>query len=553
MGSSSLFRPMSHIHSYFFLAALILAAAVKPVYSQEGKVAPVDYTPSMIVLFNKDVPASQELADFYAKARGIPRDQLVGLSCPNKETITRAEFTTTIEGPLRSLFTLKKWWTLDRTAKGSIATSNKIKIIAIIYGVPLRVAPTPLPPVTDPETGKPKPQKAPAGQGDGASVDSELMRLGIGDAQNRSALGSPYHKKDIPFAKANIPQMLLTSRIDGPTPAEAKRLISDAMSIEMNGLWGKVYVDLAQKTQGGYKAGEEWIGKAGQEFLLAGFPAVVDVHAPTFPINYPMSDAAAYFGWYTGHANGPFKNPDFRFKKGAIVAHLHSYSATTLRSKDTYWVGPFLTKGAAATFGNVYEPYLTLTTHFDIFANRLLRGYTLAEAGGMATPGLSWMNIIVGDPLYRPFGNVDPNLNRSVDYDYKTFHMAMQRWGSADKKKDLFKNLEKAAKNQRSGNLYEALGQLSQEYNPKKLRAASKYYDEAFKFFREPKDKLRVRLSQIDMVRRTQGKEMAVKHLQELVADRRYAGIPELEAAKATLLQLNPPPPPAPDPKKKKK
>ena len=61
-----------------------------------------DYTPSTLVVFNKNVPESKELADFYAQARGIPREQVVGLNCANKETITRAEFQKTIENPLRT-------------------------------------------------------------------------------------------------------------------------------------------------------------------------------------------------------------------------------------------------------------------------------------------------------------------------------------------------------------------------------------------------------------------------------------------------------------------
>jgi uncharacterized protein (TIGR03790 family) len=389
--------------------------------AQEARAAAIDYTPSTLVLFNKDVIASKELANFYALARGIPRDHLVGLSCPNKETITRKEYVTTIEGPLRSLFTLKKWWVLKRTAKGDVAVRNDIKIVALIYGMPLRIASTPLPPITDPATGEQKPQKRMAGAADAASVDSELMRLGIVNQQTTSAIDSPYFQKDLAFVKAALPQMLLTSRIDGPTPEDAKRLITDAISVETTGLWGKVYIDLAKKTTGGYKAGEDWIGKAGQHFLLSGFPAVVDVHSPTFPLNYPMSDAAAYFGWYVHHADGPFKNPDFRFKKGAIAAHLSSYSATTLRSTTRHWVGPLVSKGAAAVLGNVYEPYLTLTTHFDIFSDRLLKGYTLAESTAMGTPAISWMTIVVGDPLYRLFGKVDPSLNRSIDYDYKRF------------------------------------------------------------------------------------------------------------------------------------
>ena len=61
--------------------------------------------------------------------------------------------------------------------------------------------------------------------------------------------------------------------------------------------------------------------------------------------------------------------------------------------------------------GNVYEPYLSLTTHFDTFADRLLKGYTIAESAAMGSQGISWMTLIVGDPLYRPFAKIDPEFN----------------------------------------------------------------------------------------------------------------------------------------------
>lgn len=530
----------------------MLWLAIATVTASAQSPAKIDYTPSTLVLYNANVPDSVELAKFYAEARGIPRDNLVGLKCPAKETISRTEYRETIEGPLRAMFDLKNWWTIDRTQQGPMAVENKMHIIALIYGMPLRIAGVPLPPVTDPKTGKQVAQKAPPGNEGAASVDSELMRLGIFNPTINGPMTNPYFEKDAPIKNARVPALMATGRIDGPTPADAKRLITDALITETTGLWGKVYIDLAQKTQGSYKEGEEWIGKAGQQLLLAGYPAVVDLHSPTFPLNYPMSDAAVYFGWYTGHANGPFKNPNFRFRKGAIAAHLHSYSATTLRSTGTYWVGPLVSKGAAAVLGNVYEPYLALTTHFDTFVDRLLKGYTLAESAAMGTKGISWMTITVGDPLYRPFASVDPEFNQRQDYDYKTFFTAMKRWGTPKEKRNLIKNLEKAAKKQNSGNLFEALAQLSQEFNPKKPRVASKYYDDAFQAFRYPADKLRMRLLQIDLVRRSYGKERAIGHLRELVSDRAFTSIPEIEAAKALLLQLDPPPPPAPPADKKK-
>jgi hypothetical protein len=53
--------------------------------------------------------------------------------------------------------------------------------------------------------------------------------------------------------------------------------------------------------------------------------------------------------------------------------------------------------------GNVYEPYLELTVHFDLVQDRLMNGLTLAEAAYAGMRGLSWMGIVVGDPLYRPY------------------------------------------------------------------------------------------------------------------------------------------------------
>jgi hypothetical protein len=118
-----------------------------------------------------------------------------------------------------------------------------------------------------------------------------------------------------------------------------------------------------------------------------------------------MTDCALYFGWYAGTMAGPFTQPDFQFAPGAIAVHIHSFSASTLHDDKANWAGPLLTKGAAATIGNVYEPYLQLTAHLNIFGDRLLHGFTFAESAYMSVQTLSWMSVMVGDPLYRPYGS----------------------------------------------------------------------------------------------------------------------------------------------------
>ena len=60
--------------------------------------------PATIVVFNKDVPESVELAKFYAQKRGIARDHVVGLSVSKTEEIGRDEYDTMIRNPLRAVF-----------------------------------------------------------------------------------------------------------------------------------------------------------------------------------------------------------------------------------------------------------------------------------------------------------------------------------------------------------------------------------------------------------------------------------------------------------------
>jgi hypothetical protein len=142
-----------------------------------------------------------------------------------------------------------------------------------------------------------------------------------------------------------------------------------------------------------------------EQLHKVGVPVVYEDTPAIFPEGYPMSDCALYYGWYTGDVAGPFTQPGFKFVPGAIAVHIHSYSARTLRDVNAGWIGPLLSRGAAASLGNVYEPYLELTVHLDILNDRLLHGFTFAESVYMSSRVLSWMGVAAGDPLYRPYFN----------------------------------------------------------------------------------------------------------------------------------------------------
>src|ERR1051326_1995401 len=351
--------------------------------------------PATIVVFNQDIPESVQLARFYAEKRGIARDHLVGLSISRTEEISRDEYDGMIRNPLRAVFKERGWWTLNEHGGGTTVTSNSIRFVAVMKGVPLQIRPT-----HDYPGDKPGP--GPMGDRNEASVDSEIAALGAFSDQISGPLPNPYFQGYRPIADAANSAVLLVCRLDAPQAATVRRMISDAIETEKSGLWGRAYIDSAHNTAPGFNVGDSWLVQARDQLRKDGVPVVFEDTPEIFPNGYPMSDCALYYGWYTEKIAGPFTQPDFEFARGAIAVHIHSFSASTLHDENAYWAGPLLTTGATATIGNVYEPFLQLTVHLDLFNDRLLHGFTFAESAYMASPVLSWMSVMVGDPLYRP-------------------------------------------------------------------------------------------------------------------------------------------------------
>ncbi|MDB6079146.1 MAG: hypothetical protein JWO82_2893, partial [Akkermansiaceae bacterium] len=291
-----------------------------------------------------------------------------------------------------------------------------------------------------------------------------------------------------------------------------------------------------------YPQGDQWLEAIIKEHVKMGIPTLIDSFPDTLPTNYPLRDMAIYYGWYDWNVSGPFLNPNFRFKKGAIAVHLHSFSAAQIRNPQINWVAPLLDRGAAATLGNVYEPYLEMTHHFDIFQDRLLKGYTLVEAAYMAVPVLSWQNLVLGDPLYRPFLHLDGSGEKADgDREYRAFRLATDRW-SADPAK-LESMLHEAADKLHSGVVAESIG-LS-DVAQGLVGLAPVEFQRAKSLYTAPADKLRMDLHLISLKRNSDDakvREEAIPMLKQ--AKENYKTIPESAAAAAWLNIVDPPAPP---------
>jgi uncharacterized protein (TIGR03790 family) len=112
-------------------------------------------------------------------------------------------------------------------------------------------------------------------------------------------------------------------------------------------------------------------------------------------------EAALYCGWYS---LGKYVDA-FDWSPGAVGYHLASSEAATLHDANSQvWCKRMLEDGVAATIGPVYEPYLFAFPRPEEFFALLLRGeLTLVECYYRTQPLNSWMMVLVGDPLYRPY------------------------------------------------------------------------------------------------------------------------------------------------------
>lgn len=512
------------------------------------RAAAVPRPESVAILYNSAMPESRQLAEFYRDARGIPPENLIGLEMPATADVSRAEYEETIAGPLRREFDSRGWWKRGRDRNGvTVPLANDIRVLVTMRGVPLRIKATPKPAPPAPAEGSPAQpaQPAPAAPKDPlagrdeAAVDSELAMFGVEGLPTEGVLQNRYHQSDKKISDARLPFLILTARIDAASHATCERMIRDAIETEQSGLWGMAYVDIANK----FPQGDQWLETVAAASSRAGIPTVIDRFNETLPKNYPMGEAAVYAGWYDGGVSGPFLNPGFKFRKGAVAIHLHSYSASQLSNPNGNWCAPLLERGAAVTLGNVFEPYLHLTHDLGLLHQRLLDGFSWIEACWMAMPATSWQGVILGDPLYRPFKHLaGTGTIHNQDKPFRALRAATLQWGGNPAERR--KQLDMAAIRLNSGTLHEALGLelvqqgLSAEAVLRFRMAKAAYI--------QTEDKMRQDFHIIAIDRAANRKDLALRGLRDAQAI--YGPIPEADSLAAWILILDPPPPPPANP-----
>lgn len=401
----------------------------------------------VLVVANRNLPDSLEVARHYCQLRQVPATNIVVLDLPTGEEMTRDQFNTQLRGPIRS--ELQRRMTLP-------------KVLLFVYGVPLRVGGIDYTEAEKAAVAKiqkdigitqkrlenaVKQVKELQEQGglelqaaqqelkkaqstmaelrrqekrlinmSQAAVDNEMMLVLWEPYELKLFQPNPLHFRAPERLRQGKPPVMMTARLDGPTPAIAKRLVDDAIQVEARGLSGKVYIDARglkfdpKKDDGyNYAAYDESFRETAQLLRdIAKMDVILDDKPETFPLNFGK-DCALYGGWYS-HAK--FID-SLDFVQGAVAWHLASSEAVTLRRPSGQWCHNLLKRGVCATLGPVAEPFTAGFPKPEEFFGFLVSGeFTLVECYARTLNLTSWMCTLIGDPLYNPY-KASPKLKSS--------------------------------------------------------------------------------------------------------------------------------------------
>ena len=476
------------------------------------------------------MPESKAIAEHYAEARQVPQKQIYGFRLPEQEEISRAEFREALQLPLVEKLEADGLWkfgslTIPATngqpeRVGRQVVTSKIRYAVLCYGVPLKIR-------ADMEIHETAATNMLVElRRNEAAVDSELALLA--QVKMNLPLTGPFPNwlygatNAARFTPTN--GILMVARLDGPTPEIARGLVDKALQAERDGLWGRAYFDVRNIADPNYKLGDDWLRGAAEICRELGFETTVDEQPATFPASFPLSQIAIYAGWYDGTVSGPFALPHVEFMPGAFAYHLHSFSASTLRSTNENWVGPLLAKGATCTMGCVYEPYLSGTPNIAVFIARLMAsGFTFGEAAYAGQSVLSWQTTVVGDPLYRPFAKSTQERHAELvrekspllEWSYlRLANLALVHGVRATKISSLIANLDAATNSavltEKLADLYAAEGKPS---------SAILTYQNALKLNPSPEQRIRLRLTLGEKLSAQDRQADAIENYRKLLAE----------------------------------
>jgi uncharacterized protein (TIGR03790 family) len=334
----------------------------------------------VLVVVNSASPLSLKIGEYYTKRRAIPLGNVCRLRVATAEEIPRETYTSAIAAKITAFLKSRH-------------LEEKILYIVTTSDLPLRI------------------QGSTGLTGDMASVDSELALLYFGlhgqSYRLEGPLRSPFFGKlNAPFRHPDFPLYLVT-RLTGYDFADVRGIIDRSLLARNR---GRFVIDLKPNDS---TEGNDWLRRAAA--ALPRDRVVLDASAKVLD---DQSDVIGYAAWGSNDPNRKQRMLHFEWLPGAIMTEFVSSNGRTFaRPPDNWTIGTwgdsktwfagspqtmtadYIHSGATGASGHVNEPFLQFTPRPDFLLPAYYRGRNLAESYYLAIPALSWMNIVVGDPL----------------------------------------------------------------------------------------------------------------------------------------------------------
>jgi uncharacterized protein (TIGR03790 family) len=406
-------RPLSALGA----AVLLMALACGPAWAQSAA--------NVLLVVNQDSPESVEIGNYYAAVRGIPSGQIVRISAPVTDSLSRFAFDTKIQMPIASFL-----------AKHLL--QDQVLYIVLTKGVPLRVEGTDGLNGTVASVDSELTLLYRRMVGSANMVDSELTLLyrlvdrsagsavpAIGRVENPLFLGDKPVKGAKRFSRFDS-DLYLVTRLDGFAVADVKALIDRAAKPVRDG-----QIVLDQKGTLIDRGGDAWLQEAADRLVNDQQGARVQLES-TRTLATVSGPVIGYFSWGSNDPANQRRAMGLSFVNGAIGGMFVSTDGRTFREPHPNWkpaiagsatggqslVGDLIREGITGVVGHVAEPYLDSIVRPQILFPAYLAGFNLAESFYLAMPFLSWQDIVVGDPLCSPFQSApagQDQLHRGLD------------------------------------------------------------------------------------------------------------------------------------------
>ncbi len=372
--------------------AVPLYDELKPIVLE---IAPTEGTPEskhVLVVCNINSNDSIKLTEYYARKRQVPPENVVQIDVPTTEEVVRGLYDNNIERPIRNA--IKK-------------AKHRVDYIVLTRGIPFRVH-----------------------DSWGYSVDSLLVGMDKtfelspanfppqGEGFMRHA--NPYFNSKAPFSSERFGIYLVT-RLDGYSLDDAKRLVE--RSIKAKATRGPFLFDLAPNRfddPGGRESSGWHSGKmeaSSQDLASSGFETIIEDSAQVRKRNEDLSyndkflaldeGLMGYVSW--GSNDTSFDLETYRklkFLSGSIAETYVSTSARTFIPTDDgqSLIGDLIQNGVTGVKGYVSEPWTIALCRVDVLFDRYTKGYNLAESFYASSQLIKWKDMVIGDPLCRPYG-----------------------------------------------------------------------------------------------------------------------------------------------------